>query len=501
MPSPPDNPTPDRAAPEAPARARALARDLEARLAAPGAIDARCFEAFLESQRRLGLTHGDRPLCRHLRPIVISGAQYREMARAAELIVAALAAVAARARVDAALADQLGLTATERELAAIDPGYPQPLAVGRLDMLVDADGFHVLELNADSPAGITDQPLIQRALGGLPHMRGRGGAEPALSAAAASLDAGGDLRPDLALLAALRQIFAAWGGGRALSTIAIVDWCGVDTTGELQAVADLFNAAGHRAVCVDPGQLSYSHGRLRAETADGSGGWGRVSQMEIDLVYRRIITSELVARRGLAHPLIRAYRDGVVCVANSFRTKALNKKAAFAVLTDPRHAGLFSEPQRQAIAAHVPWTRPVGPEMVAELIARREELVLKPNDEYGGKGVRLGWCTPPEEWAAAVAAAASVAGVTGSEDNLVVVQERRRPRTVRLPTYRDRIVYEDLYFDVCPFLFAGRTEGAMVRVSATPVSNVSAGAGIAGLLIADEGAGAAGEWAGEASLV
>ena len=46
------------------------------------------------------------------------------------------------------------------------------------------------------------------------------------------------------------------------------------------------------------------------------------------------------------HPLIRAYRARDVCVANSFRTKALNKKAALAVLTDPRHGDLFSDEQR-----------------------------------------------------------------------------------------------------------------------------------------------------------
>ncbi|HET6149829.1 MAG TPA: circularly permuted type 2 ATP-grasp protein [Polyangia bacterium] len=487
---------PETSAPERSAeseRAQSLARDLEARLSAPGAIDASGFEAFLAAQRRLGLTHGDRPLCRHLRPIIISAARYREMAGAAELIVAALAAVAARSRVDPALAAELGLSPVEQTLAAIEPGYPQPLAVGRLDMLADATGFHVLELNADSPAGITDQPLIQRALGELPHLRVRHATRsPALAAWAPGA---GAPRPDVALLAALREIFTDWSAGRALTTIAIVDWCGVDTAGELQSVAEQLNAAGHRAVCVDPDQLSYTRGRLWAEVADGAGGaWGRLRSMPVDLVYRRIITSELLARRGLGHPLIRAYRDGAVCVANSFRTKALNKKAAFAVLTDPRYADLFTDEQRRAIAAHVPWTRRVRPEMVAELGARREELVLKPNDEYGGKGVWLGWCTPPAEWAAAVSAAAAT-------DGAAVVQERRYPSTVRLPTYRDQIVYEDVYFDICPFLFAGRAEGAMVRVSATQVSNVSAGGGIAGLLIAGDSDGATRDSAGEASLV
>ena len=113
-------------------------------------------------------------------------------------------------------------------------------------------------------------------------------------------------------------------------------------------MAELLNDAGYEAVCVDPDQLSYERGRLRAEVADvvRDGAPTRVRKMEIDLVYRRVITSELVSRRGMDHPLIRAYRARDVCVANSFRTKALNKKAAFAVLTDPRHCELFSDEER-----------------------------------------------------------------------------------------------------------------------------------------------------------
>ena len=285
-----------------------LANELDARLSAPGAIDARCFEEFMATQRRLGLTHGERALGRHLRPIIIGEARYRAIARAAELILSALATVAARASADATLADALGLTAAERALAEIDPGYPQALAVGRLDMLLDGDDFHVLELNADSPAGITDQAMIHRALSDLPHMRAL--AEGGQAGSVTRRMTAHVPAPQDKLVGALAEVFAAWSGGRRLNTIAIVDWLGVDTTGELQAVAALLNAAGYEAVCVDPDQLSHARGRLRAEVADiGQGGRRtRVGKIEIDLVYRRVITSELVSRRGMDHPLIRAYR-------------------------------------------------------------------------------------------------------------------------------------------------------------------------------------------------
>ncbi|WP_437736330.1 hypothetical protein [Sorangium sp. So ce1335] len=441
-----------------------LAEQIDAQLSAPGAIDAARFAAFLEGQRELGLVHGARALCRHLRPYLIAEQDYAAVARAAERVAAALERVARRALADPAMADELGLSADERALAALDPGEGPFLTVGRLDMLVTDGGFSFIELNADSPAGITDQLLIEQTLMELPALspfRGR----PGLRTPA----------PHRGLVRALREGYAAWGGRAPRPTVAIVDWAAVDTSAEFKVLAGLLTADGHRAMVLDPDQLEYDGARLSA------GG------ERIDLVYRRVITQELIGRRGLNHPLVRAYRDRAAYVANSFRTKPLNKKAAFAVLSTPDFSGLFSPEQRDAIAAHVPWTRRVKAgrtawrgrevDLVELILCEQESFVLKPNDDYGGKGVLLGWQTPPDVWREAV---------RGAEEQRAIVQERSRARTARMPTFRDGIVDEEVYFDLCPFVFAGRMEGAMVRLSASAVSNVSAGGGVTGLLIVDD---------------
>ena len=57
--------------------------------------------------------------------------------------------------------------------------------------------------------------------------------------------------------------------------------------------------------------------------------------------------------------MLRAVRDGAVCMVNPFRCKMLHKKASLAVLSDERNADLFSAEEREAIAAHIPWTRRV----------------------------------------------------------------------------------------------------------------------------------------------
>ncbi len=79
------------------------------------------------------------------------------------------------------------------------------------------------------------------------------------------------------------------------------------------------------------------------------------------MVYRRVIGRELLERARDDHPLLQAARQGAARVVNPFRSAIGNRKAAFAVLSDPAWAHLFSEEQRATIARHVPWSRVLGP--------------------------------------------------------------------------------------------------------------------------------------------
>ena len=93
----------------------------------------------------------------------------------------------------------------------------------------------------------------------------------------------------------------------------------------------------------------------------------------------------------------------------------MKKKAFFAILTDDRYAEMFSSDERALIHRHIPWTVLVeerrvsrdgrSVDLVPYLRAHREQFVIKPNDEYGGTGVTLGWETTEGEWDAAIARA------------------------------------------------------------------------------------------------
>ena len=127
------------------------------------------------------------------------------------------------------------------------------------------------------------------------------------------------------------------------------------------------------------------------------------------------------------------------------------------------------------IAAHVPWTRVVGEELMDDLRRRRarEQLVLKPNDEYGGTGVTLGWETGESAWDEPRSSARVCESARGW-----VAQERINIRRERFPVCEgDGVAERDMLVDFAPYLFRGRVAGFLTRLSATGLANVTSGGG------------------------
>jgi uncharacterized circularly permuted ATP-grasp superfamily protein len=263
------------------------------------------------------------------------------------------------------------------------------------------------------------------------------------------------------LLDALLETYRDWGGTARPPRVAIVDWREVPTWSEFELMRDAFIALGVPTIIADPRDLEYDGTALRA------------AGERIDLVYRRVLINDIVARPAECRALVEAYRTRAVCVANTLRCKIPHKKAFFAVLTDDRFRSLFSAEERTAIRRHVPWTRVVrdGP-IVERLRENRETLVIKPNDEYGGAGVTLGWETSVGAWDAAIERALS--DRVGSW----IAQERIEVRRETFPVCTDDgVVERDMLVDFAPYLFRGKVAGYLTRLSSTGLANVTSGGG------------------------
>jgi hypothetical protein len=412
--------------------------------------------------RRRGLFFGDRALCTVLRPRFLSAAQYRFLQRRAALVLDAFSAAYRAALENAKVLDQFRLADWECTLVRHDPGFRDPSPVSRLDAFFvgESGGLRFTEYNAETPAGGAYNDVLTEAFYGLPIVR--------------EFLKCWDVRPLPArhnVLHALLDAYQQWSGRRELPRIAIVDWREVPTRNEFVLFQDYFARQGIDCVIADPRDMQYTGGRLLAE-----GG-------AVDLVYKRVLITELVQREGLDHALVRAVRDGAVCMVNPFRCKILHKKASLAVLSDERNAQLFTAEQREAIDAHIPWTRvveerttstPGSPQANIDLLpyvaAHRDQLVLKPNDEYGGKGIVLGWEVDQRSWEDAIRAAL---------DEPYIVQQRVALPSEPYPSFVDGKVHVvDRMVDTAPYAAYGSyVDGCLSRLSTAALLNVTAGGG------------------------
>lgn len=421
-------------------------------------VAAETSDELVRLQKLRGLAFGKRPLSTVLRPRFLTPVDYRFMRQRVGTLMQAFAIAHKAAIENPSALSQFGLTDQEKQLIVADPGFKSPMPTSRLDaFFVSQDEFKFTEYNAETPAATAYGDAIAEVFLALPVMRKFAKRYSVLPM---------PTRPGV--LQALLECYRQWRGVREKPRIAIVDWEEVPTYSEFVLFREYFTSLGFECIIVDPRKVEYKNGNLMA------------GDYHINLIYKRVLIGELIERGGMDHPIVRAVQDRAVCMVNPFRAKILYKKASFAVLTDERNAGWFDNEQKAAIAAHIPWTRTVeerntqfegkAVDLIPFITENRDRLVLKPNDDYGGAGITLGWTVDGLTWEKAL------------QDALTkpyVVQEKVGIPSEPFPTYVDgKLEIYDRMLDTAPFVWQGEyMDGCLTRISTAALLNVTAGGG------------------------
>jgi len=414
--------------------------------------------------RKDRLLYGDRPIGIALRPHLLDQKQFRALTLAAERVTSALEKIAAAVVQDPILMDQLGLTESERKMALVEPGFSAAGVTTRLDAFVNGDEISFVESNAENPSSLPDQEELNRLLFEMPVM--------AKFARRYRLQ---QFSPVKRLLETLLSTYREWGGS-GVPNIAILDWKDLPTSSEFVFLQEYFSAHGVPAIVCSPDDLAYEQKGLRC------------GAFRIDLVYKRIIIHEFLSRYDDTHPLIRAYVNHDVCLVNPFRCKIMHKKAVFEMLTEDQRQGWFTSSEKEAIRRTVPWTRRVSDrkttrrerqiDLLEFIRTNRLRLVLKPNDDYGGHGVHIGAQLNDREWDNALETALSAD---------YIVQDALDLHPEVFPVFSESDwKLQPMFVDTNPFLFRGKVCGAMVRLSTTPIVNVTSGGGETGFFVIDD---------------
>jgi hypothetical protein len=362
---------------------------------------------------------------------------------------------------DVRLREELAVPDWEDELIRVEPGFPRPLRICRLDAFLQGYDVKFLEFNADSPAGIGYTDILYDGL--------RRAIE--LPRVAADFDtAYTPMLPEL-----IGTLLEAYGHVRERSPdlpevprLALVDTDGSPAVPEFRITCAAASDAGLEAL----------HGTLDELTYDGSS--LRLSGEPVHAIYRRALLEDLVAHEAGEH-LVAAAREGRAAVVNPFRARVANNKKLFALLEDARFAHLVDGEEAEAIRATIPWTRVLRHgrvtygDWVVDLVSfasdNRERLVLKPASDYGGHGVALGMETGQTDWDAIIEAHAELSDF--------VVQEYIPVPEEMFPTVEDGHVQMRLKrFNINPFGLGGDYAGMITRISDQAVINVSAGGGL-----------------------
>jgi len=431
-------------------------------LESPGFQDLEWAKAVTEKMASRNLIPSGRPVCPVVRPHFVTRRQYDGMQKAAETLYSAIDRVRDLTLSNPALLARVEMLPAEKMLASVDPGYPHLAVTSLLDTQLHNGSFQFVHAAAEGASA-----AYADVLGEIFHD----------SAPVRELRKKWKITRTQTLKRLLKSLLAAYGvsGKKKFPRIGILEcrppFKNAPAADNLM-MAEFFRRSGYPSEVVTPDQLEYRSGTL------SRGDFG------IEILYRRVSAQELLVRFDLSHPLLRAYREGAVCMVNSFRSEFVQKKGIFSLLSDESVTRSFPAAERKAIRDHIPWTRTVAQaktsyggatvDLPEFILANREKLVLRPNDIASDLHSFRGWETESNAWERALKTALR---------SPYVVQERVAQERVAFPVYQfGRLEMKEMQVDVHPQMFLGKVEGCAAWV-AEAGSSFSTLNGIAPVLV------------------
>jgi uncharacterized circularly permuted ATP-grasp superfamily protein len=252
------------------------------------------------------------------------------------------------------------------------------ITVAGLDVVRDSDGsFKVLEDNLRTPSGIAYAVATREVIGA--HLA------PPAGLRVRSLDAAFHTLGN-ALRAAARP-----GAREDPMVILLSDGKDNSAFYEHAAIARYLSLP-----LVHADQLSVRRGRLFAQLQGG--------EQAVDVVYRRTDEDRLTDDRGeptaIGRLLLEPLQGGAIACVNAFGTGVADDKLLHAYVEDMVRFYLGEEP----LLRSVPTYDPSQPDVLEMILARIDELVIKPRSGHGGYGVVIGPHARSEDLRTAAAA-------------------------------------------------------------------------------------------------
>ena len=392
---------------------------------------------YFEALEERGFKHHGEYIPSYFHPYVLDQKQFKAVARHGETMAELLFKLYELFFAKEDIRQLFDFHPSLMEWMEAKPGYDIPVPVSRYDAYYDPAKATMMfnEFNADGTSGMNEANTMEEAFLATP-LGEKLGREFDLYNC--------ELRKNV--LNVLLENYRKAGGTKATPNIAIVDWKESASPEEFAALYKTFNAEGYPTVIADPRELTYEEGILS------------FGAFPIDLVYRRVVTVELIERRDEAKAFLQAYMEGKVVTVGSMRTEIIHSKIIFCLLSDPAYSKYFTPGEQRFLKDHIPWTRKLSLKdsgLLRNVLREKDSLMLKPHNGYASRGHIVGQDCTQAEWEENVRRLA---------DTNYIVQEKI-PAPEKLLVTEGTLPGETLKVNLACYVFNGQLAGFYTRVS------------------------------------
>ncbi len=266
------------------------------------------------------------------------------------------------------------------ELILLDHGYKTKVPMGRFDIFYYEDGSYMFcELNTDGSSAMNEEAELSRIL---EH-----------SKIAEYIKKTHDLQAFELFYSWVDEVKTIYSEYTHVAHkkdkphVAIVDFVDKGASLEFEVFRDHFKECGMDCTIVDPRDI---------KCIDG---WMMIDNQPIDIVYRRLVTKDLMDRYDEILGFIDGIKGQKTCVIGSLKSQIVHTKLFFALLHDEGLRQYFSKEEIEFIDRCIPETHMLEiNSLMTPYYDNKDAYILKPVDYYASKGVIAGESLSEEEW-------------------------------------------------------------------------------------------------------
>lgn len=256
------------------------------------------------------------------------------------------------------------------ELIEIDHGYGVNIPIGRFDLFYeDEDNFKFCELNTDGSSAMNEDYIFSNIM---------------LESLALE-----DFSKDKKLSAF--ELFRSWvcesievykkiDKAKEKPNVAIVDFKESATDMEFLEFQKAYRDEGYSCIIADPRDLTYRDGGLYC------------GDYRVDLVYRRMVSYEIIDKRDEIEDFLAGYRDKAFVCIGSLRSQVIHNKIFFKILHDEDTLAYLTEEERDFVKKRIPYTGVFAgsEEVFNKVLEGKDKYIMKPMDLNASQGVYVG---------------------------------------------------------------------------------------------------------------